>query len=273
MGFVASIRPAGRVKGPSWCFAFSGQKIVVEKRNERISLPLSHDPHSFGLDSPPIYLGALNGVDCLAGEITEGRELPETMTLVGLRQLFLSVEEDLYLVAGRAFQLVEFERNHRFCGKCGAPNQDKPNERAKICPNCGIAVFPRMSPAIIVAIRNKGRILLARAPRFPEGMYSVIAGFVEPGESLEQCVQREVREEVGIEVTGIRYFGSQSWPFPNSLMVAFTAEYAEGEIRVDQEEIEDAGWFTPETLPRIPDRISISRKLIDAFLKEVSSKQ
>jgi len=266
LGFVASIRPAGSVNGPAWCFAFSGQKIVVEKRNERIALPFSHDPLFFGFNGPPIYLGALKGVDCLAGEIPEKRELPENMTLVGLRQLFGAVEEDFYLVAGRAFQLVEFERSHRFCGKCGAPTRDKPNERAKICTNCGLTVFPRMSPAIIVAIRNNGRILLARAPRFPDGMYSVIAGFVEPGESLEQCVQREVREEVGIEVTGIRYFGSQSWPFPNSLMVAFTAEYAEGEIRVDQEEIEDADWFTPESLPRIPDRISISRRLIDAFV-------
>lgn len=273
MGFVASIKPPHNVQGSAWCFAFSGQKIVVVKSGEGIRLPSSNNPASFGFDSPTIYLGALDGVDCLAGEIAEGYELPETMSLVGLRQLFGAVKEELFLVAGRAFQLVEFERNHRYCGKCGGRTADKPKERAKICPTCGLAVFPRMSPAIIVAIRNQGRILLARAPHFPEGMYSVIAGFVEPGESLEQCVQREVREEVGVEVTDIRYFGSQAWPFPNSLMVAFTAECSEGEIRIDQEEIVDAGWFTAESLPRIPDRISISRRLIDAFLEEVSSKQ
>lgn len=266
MGFVASIKPLHHVEEPAWCFAFSGQKILVENRRDRIGLPFSRDPVSMGLNS--IYIGALNGVDCLAGEIGQDPKLPENMSLIGLRQLFGAVDEEMFLVAGRAFQMVEFERNHRYCGQCGGPTAEKPNERAKICPACGLAVFPRMSPAIIVAIRKKDRILLARAPRFPEGMYSVIAGFVEPGESLEQCVQREVREEVGIEVSGIRYFGSQPWPFPNSLMVAFTAEHAEGEIRIDRAEIVDADWFTVESLPRIPDKISISRRLIDAFVAE-----
>jgi NAD+ diphosphatase len=215
-----------------------------------------------------IYLGALDEVPCRIGEIGPGAELPEGWSLVGLRHLFGAVDEEFFRVAGRSFQILEFERNHQYCGRCGGPTEDKREERAKICPACGLAAFPRMSPAMIVAVRRGRRILLARAPRFPEGLYSVLAGFVEPGESMEECVQREVREEVGVEVKSIRYFGSQSWPFPNSLMVAFTAEYAGGEIRIDGEEIVEAGWFEADSLPAIPDRISISRKLIDAFLEE-----
>jgi len=127
--------------------------------------------------------------------------------------------------------------------------------------------FPRISPAIIVAVLKGKEILLARAHRFPPRLYSVIAGFVEPGETLEECVRREVKEEVGIEVENICYFGSQSWPFPNSLMVAFTADYANGKITIDETETIDAGWFTAHNLPPIPDKVSISRRLIDWFVE------
>ena len=145
--------------------------------------------------------------------------------------------------------------------------QAKTDERAKLCPACGLVSFPRVAPAIIVAVVRDGTILLARARRFPTVMYSVIAGFVEPGESLEQCVHREVREEVGVAVRGLRYFASQPWPFPHSLMVAFTAQHAGGEIRVDEREITEAGWYPPDRLPRIPDSISVARRLIDWFVQ------
>ena len=142
-----------------------------------------------------------------------------------------------------------------------------PSERAQVCPQCGLTAFPRLSPAIIVCIRRGEQILLARNHRFPPGRFSVLAGFVEPGETLEEAVAREVREEVGIRVRDIRYFGSQPWPFPNSLMLGFTAEYAEGELVVDESELAEAHWFTRDNLPDLPPPISIARRLIEDFLE------
>jgi NAD+ diphosphatase len=174
----------------------------------------------------------------------------------------------LFWIAGRAFQIMDWDRNHQFCGFCGSPTRDKVEERVRICPRCGQLHYPRISPAVIVAVTRDEEILLARAHRFPQAMYSVIAGFVEPGESLEHCVHREIKEEAGITVKNLRYFGSQSWPFPNSLMVAFTAEYDEGQLTIDSSEISDAGWYSVDRLPRIPDKVSIARKLIDWFIDQ-----
>ena len=211
------------------------------------------------------YLGTLNGHSCLCAECEADRPIPEGMAFHGLRKLYGSLEEEMFWVAGRAFQIMDWDRTHQYCGKCGSPANDKADERAKICPACGTVSYPRMSPAVIVAVVRDSALLLAHAARFPGSMYSVLAGFVEPGESLEDCVRREVKEEAGVELKNIRYFGSQPWPFPNSLMVGFTAEHAGGEIRTDEKEIVDARWFTADALPTIPDKISIARKLIDWF--------
>jgi NAD+ diphosphatase len=191
---------------------------------------------------------------------TEGLQLEE------LRPLFGRLDEPSFWVAGRAAQIVHWDRTHRYCGRCGTPTHRHPTDRARECSACGLQAFPRLSPAVIVLVERGRQLLLARSPRFPRGRYSIIAGFVEPGETLEEAVARELREEVGIEVRDVRYFGSQPWPFPHSLMVGFTAQYAGGEVRPDPAELEDAGWFTRDHLPDLPDRLSISRHLIDAFL-------
>ncbi len=148
------------------------------------------------------------------------------------------------------------------------PNYLKMTERAKRCPQCGFLYFPRLAPAIIVLIERGDQLLMARSHRFAPGVYSVLAGFVEPGESLEEAVVREVKEEVGISIKDIRYFGSQPWPFPHSLMVGFTATYAGGDISVDPTELEDAGWFTVDSIPPLPGKLSIARKLIDRFIEK-----
>jgi NAD+ diphosphatase len=210
-------------------------------------------------------IGILDGRECWAAEAAPGFETPEGMVFRELRSLFSGMDESLFRMAGRAKQVVGWNATHRFCGRCGGETGPVPAELARRCLRCGMLHYPRLSPAIIVLVRDGSRVLLARSPGFPAGMYSVLAGFVEPGESIEEAVEREVREEVGIEVRGVRYFGSQPWPFPNSLMIGFTAEYAGGEIALDPTEIEDAGWYEPAEFPPLPPRVSIARAMIDDF--------
>ena len=181
--------------------------------------------------------------------------------------LWGQVDDTTWTVAGRAVQLVEWERTHRFCGRCGTPTEPAPGERARRCPACGLLAFPRLAPAIIVLVeRDDGRALLARGATFPIPMYSCLAGFVEPGETLEEAVHREVLEEVGIEIDGVRYWASQPWPFPHSLMLGFNARYVGGELVLDETEIVDAKWYRHDDLPPIPPGMSIARRLIDDWV-------
>ena len=174
-----------------------------------------------------------------------------------------------YALAFRAVQIVEWDRAHQFCGVCGAATETRRDERVRVCPVCAHAAYPRLSPAVMMLVRRGRELLLGRSSHFAPGVYSALAGFVEPGETLESCVEREVMEEVGIKVGALRYFGSQSWPFPNSLMIAFFADYASGQIVLQPEEIEDAQWFDVDGLPELPMPVSISRRLIDAAIAEI----
>jgi NAD+ diphosphatase len=269
MKFLPAVRPPEHQKSYGYWFVFQDNRLLVRVEEQRASPPVCDNLQSLGVQ--PLrtqYLGTLDEHDCYCAELTAEARPPEGMRFEQLRGLWGSLPDELFWIAGRAFQIMDWDRNHQYCGRCGSPTVYKQEERAKICPDCGLTAYPRISPAMIVAITRGDKILLARAHRFAKAMYSVIAGFVEPGESLEQCVRREIEEEVGIAVKNLRYFGSQSWPFPNSLMVAFTAEHAGGEIRIDPSEIVDARWFTAGDLPRIPDRVSISRQLIDWFVEQ-----
>ncbi|MEL7227061.1 MAG: NAD(+) diphosphatase [Cyanobacteria bacterium J06576_12] len=194
--------------------------------------------------------------------------MPAEFEVQNLRLLYGELPEDLFAIAARAVQIVEWDRTHQFCGHCATPTIQLPTERAKRCPACKLRQYPKLSPAVIMLVYRGNDLLLARAPRFREGMHSVLAGFVEPGESLEETVAREVKEEVGVTVKNIRYFGSQPWPFPKSLMVGFTAEYDSGTITPDPIEIEAADWFSPGSLPPVPGKLSIARKLIDWFVAQ-----
>jgi NAD+ diphosphatase len=168
----------------------------------------------------------------------------------------------------RAFHVAQWRRESRFCGTCGTRNKDAEGELARECPGCGRLEFPRIAPAVITIIINeRDQALLAHNKKFAPGVYSLIAGFNEAGESLEATVAREIREEVGLEVRDIRYVRSQPWPFPNSLMVGFTARHASGNIKVDDIEIEDAQWFSRDTLPSLPGNGSVSRYLIGLWLE------
>ena len=221
-----------------------------------------------------LYLGRLAGIDCWAGEAPaesspHAPPAPPGMGWEGLRALFSVLEDAHFALAGRAIQLLDWDRSHCHCGRCGAPTEAKTEERARVCPACKHASYPRISPAVMALVRREGEILLGRGPHFPPGMYSALAGFVEPGETLEQCLAREVEEEVGVKVSRIRYFASQPWPFPNSLMIAFVCDWVSGEIRPQAGEIEAADWFKVLQLPKLPSRISIARRLIDGVVEEM----
>lgn len=200
------------------------------------------------------------------GELPREEDLPPGFEPVGLRELWALGGDCLFQTAGTAFQMMDWKRNSRFCPRCGASMSLADDDRAYACPECAYMFYPILNPAIIVAVTKGDELLLARSPHFPKGRYSVLAGFVEPGESLEETVEREVFEEVAVTVKDITYFGSQPWPFPHSLMLGFTARWDAGELAPDGKEIEDAGWFTPDTMPEIPPSMSISRKLIDNWL-------
>ena len=251
---------------PGPWFLFKGSDLLVRVIDGLAEVPVAAGLASLGLSASVVHhIGDADGAPCRTAEI-DG-DAPDGWTFAGLRSLFSVLPEPLFRVAGRALMTVDWARSHRFCGRCGAATRAKEGERARECPACGELGYPRISPAIIVAVTRGDRLLLVRHHRFAQ-RFTVVAGYVEPGETLEECVQREVFEEVGVRVKNIRYFGSQPWPFPDSLMVAFTAEHAEGEVRVDPAEITDAGWFAAGEFPEIPPPISIARRLIDWFAME-----
>lgn len=217
--------------------------------------------------SPPhaLPVGELLGVPCYAADVDQLPDIPAAEA-TSLRAIFQLAGQESFALAGRATQLLDWQKQHRYCGQCGTATLRKVGEHAMYCPNCGLFVYPRISPAVMVLVRDGEKLLLARGAQFKPGVYSALAGFVEAGETLEECAAREVREEVGVEIANLRYFASQPWPFPNSLMVAFFADYAGGTITPEPGEIEAADWFLPDALPILPDPVSISRRLIDAAL-------
>lgn len=246
---------------PTW-FLFSENDLAVREHEGGVSLP-GFEELSFIDTANENYLGEINGNKYFCAEIKKGSFLPEGIVLRDFRTLFGKLEEDTYRIAGRAAQILNWARTHRFCGRCGAKTYRSEKEFAMICPSCGLTSYPRISPAVIMAVLRGNRILLGR--RRGSQVYSVVAGYVEAGETLEEGVKREVMEEVSVEVDNIRYFGSQPWAYSSSLMVAFTADWVSGDIREDGVEIEEAHWFSSRELPRIPRPGSISRRIIDWF--------
>ena len=264
-GFVPAHALPPEVSGDAYAFAFRGDRVLVlAPDDETLVVPLQGQLAAAGAAGAAHFLGLLGERACVAVDLGEESAEPAGMRFVGLRSLFFKVPDDLLALAARAFQVVDFDRNHRFCGRCGTPTRSRGHERAKECPACGLVAYPRVSPAMMALVTRGKEMLLARAHRFAPGMYSALAGFVEPGETIEDCVRREVREEVGVEVTDITYFASQSWAFPHSLMIAYTATWAGGDIRLDDDEIAEARWFHVDELPKLPMSVSIARRLIDA---------
>lgn len=258
--------------GELW-FVFRDNTLLVMVDGDRVRLPADNELTPSGpLPLERHYLGDLSGRHCFAAELPPQATIPEDAAWQSLRGLFGRLDDVCFGIAGRAYQIVQWDLTHRYCGRCGSPTERNVRERSRVCPNCGMTHYPRLAPAIMALIRRGDELLLARSPHFPPEMFSALAGFVEPGETLEDTLRREVREEVGVEITNLRYFGSQPWPFPHSLMIAFVADYVSGDITPQAGEIEAADWFPIDRLPRLPHAISIARKLIDATVREIASK-
>lgn len=214
-----------------------------------------------------IPVGTLDGCPCFASPLAEGAVLGADLAITPVRSLFDRVSTEAFGAIGRALAWVEFEVMHRHCGRCAAPTELVPGERARRCPVGHGTFHPQIAPAVIVLVTRGDEMLLARNGGWPVGRFSAVAGFAEPGESLEETARREVREEVGVELDALTYFGSQPWPFGRSLMMGFFGRYAGGEIRVDGQEIVEAGWYRAGHLPPLlPPHVSIARGLIEAFL-------
>jgi len=211
------------------------------------------------------------GLESTIFALGEGFDPPAGYVLEGLRIAFHSLSDVEFRAAGAARQRVEWYRTHRYCSVCGTANQVHAEQAAMKCPACGHMHFARVTPAVIVLVQRGNEALLGRSHHFAQGVYSTLAGFVEPGETLEECVHREIEEEVGVQVANLRYFGSQPHPFPNSLMIGFVADWASGEVRVDPAEIEDARWFRHDDLPELPHPMSIARALISDFVRRVEA--
>ena len=240
-----------RAAPPRWFSVREGKVLVADR-------PI--------VDGVAHFLGDLDGCSCWAEEVPESE--PDDGAFMDLFSLFGRLSEPEWVVAGRAVQIVDWAKNHRFCGRCGRSTEPSTTDRSMACPECKLPAYPRLAPAIITLVTRGDEALLARGVQFRGPMYSCLAGFVEPGESLEEALAREVREEVGVDVADITYQSSQPWPFPHSLMLGFRARWTGGEINCDPTEIADAAWYTRDALPTIPPRISIARKLIDAWLAE-----
>jgi NAD+ diphosphatase len=245
-----------------WWIVRAGDVLISESGD----MPFGPLPIE-GVTETPIILGSFGPSLAWAVGVDPATVAPPGHRFVPLRELRADMDEARWALAGRAVQLVEWARTSRYCGRCGSLTVISPGERGMRCPSCGLIAYPRLAPAVITLVERVGEVLLGNGRNFGAPMYSCLAGFVEPGETLEETVRREVSEEVGVELGQVRYFGSQPWPFPHSLMIGFQAEWSSGDIVIDPVEMADAAWFSADDMPLIPPKMSIARVLIDDWLR------
>ena len=259
--FTPAVTPPPGAGGAGYWFVFRGGDILVRREGGRIEVPCEA---AAATTAGGIYLGTCGEHHCYACEADAQAPVPAGMEFLPLRTLVLHGNETLTEVAGRAMQIKEWDRTHRHCGCCGGATRAVSGENARQCLSCRMMYYPRLSPVVMVLVTRGREFLLTRKPGYVAGRYTVVAGFIDPGETVEHAAAREVLEEVGVEITDLSYFGSQPWPFPHAIVMAFHAEYASGEMRADPAELEEARWFSVDALPDLPEGVHISRRLIDA---------
>ncbi|HLF66033.1 MAG TPA: NAD(+) diphosphatase [Gammaproteobacteria bacterium] len=266
MNIVHTPSELGIIPAHTLCLFYYHDQILVLKQQEQLQLPtyqqldFPYTPHTL------FYMDTDTLERVLVADLNQ-TELPANCSFENTRNHYHHFDATTRAIIAKTFGFLHWYRTHRFCSRCSEPTVLDPHETAMVCPQCQHHFYPMVNPSMIVLVHRGPEILLARSPYFPPVMFSVLAGYVAPGESLEQTVAREVKEEVNLDVKNIRYMASQAWPFPNVLMLGFFAEYAGGEIKIDPKEIEVADWFTADNLPPIPRPISIARQLIDTWLQ------
>lgn len=269
--FIPSPSPASPEETSAWIFLFDRTGLVVDPKTGQV--PFLEPNRAEPLARISLhFFGTLNGIPCCCGTLVE--PLPESeLSRLNLRTFYHCADEDIRLAVACGRFIADLHTNTRFCGRCGTLTRIMEKEHGRTCPACGLHAYPRISPAVIMGVTRGNEILLARGVRFPnKQMFSVLAGFTSPGETLEECVAREVYEETRIRVKNVRYVKSQPWPFPDSLMIGFTADYESGEIEIDPGEILEAGWFTADRLPLIPDDYTLAGQLIKNFVLKFNNK-
>lgn len=263
-GFTLKPEPfAADTDNAHWVI-LQGSSVLLQQNADQLSLPVGRIPINLNSTRPPLAFALWNEKPVLAVTITATQPLPDGLIVEPFNAFQQRVPTDIMSVAGLGKQLLHADQATRYCPKCGTATKLLAESWGKICPNCRHESYPPLHPCAIVLIRHKNRLLLVRKPEWAEGRYSLVAGFMEVGESLEECAIREAREETGVTIRNVRYIASQAWPFPSQLMVGFIAEYSHGEIAVDGKEIADARWFDLDNLPDMPSRRSIARFLIDS---------
>ena len=268
--FLSDLPPD--ISGASLFLVFSGEKLLVKKDESGYGFVEFSDISKPADDMKPgtiHFIGIYSGIAhyCFQAQNTFKIE-KSGFEFYDLRSLMTLLDQARFAAACVSSQVLYWDRTTKFCGECGSETKYSATERAKTCAKCNRGFYPAITPAIIVAVMNEGKILLAHNKSFAAGVYSLVAGFVDAGESLEECVRREVMEETGVRVSDVKYFKSQPWPFPSSLMIGFTALYESGDIRPDGEEITHAAWFGRGELPALPRPGSLSRKIIDALMAD-----
>ncbi len=251
-----------------------GDELLIDNVNQNLAL-LNADQYKWsGMKIKREYfIGYLDNYSLYALELEMNSPFLEETSLRPFRSLLGIMPDNYFIICSRSVQLVEWYNKSKFCGSCGLKTSLHGVEKAMYCKECNNLIYPRISPCVITLVTNKEKLLLAHNKNFPSQIYSTLAGFIEVGETVEEAIQREILEEVNIEVTNCTYFGSQSWPFPNQLMLGFHAEYVTGEIKPDGEEIDVAKWFHYKSLPQVPPgRISISGKLIESYVNKLTKK-
>ncbi len=267
--FIRAYPPTVPIPGAALWLPFRGGDVLLPAGDGPLRLYRSDpegplDGRGPALDAP-LYLGTLDGLPCLAADVEPGADVPNGWQALGLRALFGRVSEAEYGLAGYAAQMLHWRATSVFCPVSGDRTVSKDGDWGRRCPGCGHVGYPHVTPATLILVHDGPRLLLGHKPGWGS-RYSILAGFAEPGESLEECVRREVGEEVGLALSDLAYAGSQPWPFPHQLMIGFTAKHAGGVIQVDGEELDHADWFTRDRLPDLPPPVSLSRQMIDQWL-------
>lgn len=253
------------INTPAYWFIFFNDQLLLQKEGETYTIPCSTNP-PVSVENI-LEVGSLQHIPCRTASVGTPLEETDGYLPVGLRASFDYLDAALHNMAGKAYELIYWDQHSRFCPSCGTRTV-RQTVISKQCPACKYEIYPVVSPAILVLIRKGDAILLVHARNFRGSFHGLVAGFLETGETLEECVRREVMEETGLEITNITYFGNQPWPYPSNLMVGFIADYVSGTIRLQEEELSEGAFFTKENLPELPRKLSLARKMIDWWLEQ-----